>query len=60
VFNFNQRDLVLLAVALCVAAVLGAWGAFGIVGYLAAKNPDDPLTKAGGLSPAQERGLKAK
>jgi hypothetical protein len=43
-----------------VAAVLGAWGAFGIVGYLAAKNPDDPLTKPGGLSPAQERGLKAK
>jgi hypothetical protein len=60
VFNFNNLDLVLLAVALCVAGVLGVCVSFGIVGYLAAKDPDDPLTKAGGLSPAQNRGPQAK
>jgi hypothetical protein len=59
-FNFDKRDLVILAVALCVAAVLCVWGAFGLAGYLAANNPNDPLTKAGGLSPAQERALQAK
>jgi hypothetical protein len=59
-FNFDKRDLVILAVALCVAAVLGVWAAFGIVGYIAAANPNDPITKAGGLSPAQERALRAK
>jgi hypothetical protein len=60
VFNFNKRDLVLLAVALCVAGVLGVWAAFGVAGYLAADNPNDPLTKAGGLSPAQQRGAAGK
>jgi hypothetical protein len=60
VFNFDKRDLVILAVALCVAAVLGVWGAFGLAGYLAANNPNDPLTTAGGLSPAQDRALRAK
>jgi hypothetical protein len=59
-FNFGKRDLVLLAVALCVAAVLGVWAAFGIAGYLAAANPNDPLAKQGGLSPAQDRALRAK
>jgi hypothetical protein len=59
-FNFDKRDLMLLAVALCVAGVLGVWGAFGLAGYLAANNPNDPLAKAGGLSPAQERALRAK
>jgi hypothetical protein len=58
VFNFEKRDL--LAVALCVAAVIGVWAAFGIVGYLAAANPNDPLTNAGGLTPAQERALRSK
>jgi hypothetical protein len=59
-FDFDKRDLVILAVALCVAGVLGVWGAFGLVGYLAAANPNDPLSKQGGLSPAQERALQAK
>jgi hypothetical protein len=27
---------------------------------LAAANPNDPITKAGGLDPAQERALRAK
>jgi hypothetical protein len=59
-FDFDKRDLVILAVALCMAAVLGVWGAFRLVGYLAANNPNDPLTKAGGVSPAQDRALRAK
>jgi hypothetical protein len=60
VFDFNKRDLVMLAAALCVAAVVGVWVSFQIVGYLAAANPNDPLAKAGGLSPAQDRALRAK
>ena len=54
-FDFDKRELVILAVALTVAVVLGVWAAFGIAEYLAADNPNDPLTKAGGLSPAQQR-----
>jgi hypothetical protein len=60
VFNFQRTDLLILAVALCVAVILGVWGAFGLAGYLAANNPNDPLTKQGGLTPAQERALRAK
>lgn len=59
-FNFDKRDLLILAAALCVAAVMGVWGAFRLVGYLAADNPNDPLTKQGGLSPTQERALRTK
>jgi len=60
VFDFNNRNLLLLAIALCVAGILGVWAAFGIAGYLAAANPTDPLSKQGGLSPAQERALRVK
>jgi hypothetical protein len=60
VFDFDKRELVILAVALLVAVVLGILSAFGIAGYLAADNPNDPLTKAGGLSPAQQRAVDTK
>jgi hypothetical protein len=40
-FTFNKRDLVLLAVALCAAAVVGVWVSFQIAGYLAAADPND-------------------
>lgn len=59
-FDLNKREVLMLAGALIVAVVLGVWAAFGIAGYLAAANPNDPLAKAGGLSPAQERAVETK
>ena len=59
-FDFDKRELLMLAGGLVVAVVLGVWAAFGIAGYLAADSQNDPLTKAGGLSPAQQRALEPK
>lgn len=59
-FDFNKQEVLMLVVALIVAVVIGVGAAFGIAGYLAADNPNDPLTKAGGLSPAQQRDVDTK
>ena len=42
-FDFDTRELLMVVVAMMVAIVLGVWAAFGIIGYLAADNPNDPL-----------------
>jgi len=59
-FDFDKRELMILAGALIVAVALGVWAAFGIAGYLAADSQNDPLAKAGGLSPAQQRAVETK
>lgn len=58
-FDFTKREVLMLAGALIVAVVLGVWAAFSIAGYLAADD-SDPLAKAGGLSPVQQRAVETK
>lgn len=56
-FDFDTCELLMVVVAMMVAIVLGVWATFGMIGYLAADSPNDPLAKAGGLSPEQERAV---
>ena len=48
VFNFNRRELLMLAATLSVTA-------FGIALYVAADNPGGSLARHGGFNPAQEQ-----
>jgi hypothetical protein len=48
VFNFNKRELLMLAATLSVTA-------FGIALYVAADNPAGSLARHGGFNPAQEQ-----
>ena len=47
-FNFNKRELLMLAATLSVTA-------FGIALYVAAENPAGSLARHGGFNPAQEQ-----
>ena len=55
-FDFTIREKLLLAAALIVPAALAVWAALIAADYITT-NPGDPLAKAGGLNPAQERAV---
>jgi hypothetical protein len=48
--NFSKREIVLFVLVMILATALTVWGTFYVLG-----NPSDPVTKAGGPSPLQER-----
>ena len=49
-FDLTLREKLLLAAALVVAIALGVWAAVIAANYIM-NDPNDPLTKAGGLNP---------
>jgi hypothetical protein len=54
----SKRNIALLVLAIIVATALTVEVTYLILDRFVLHNPNDPLTKAGGLSPAQD--LKAK
>jgi hypothetical protein len=51
--DFTKRDVLTIIIGMIVAGVLTVWATVTAINYFAPRNPDDPLTKAGGLRPEQ-------
>ena len=52
--EYTKREFALLVATLLVAGALTAWGTvFVLKKFVLAGDSNDPLTKAGGVSPAQ-------
>jgi hypothetical protein len=58
--DFSTRQIVLFVIALLVAGALTAWGTTYVLERFVLVDLSDPLTKQGGLSPAQEIGIGKK
>jgi hypothetical protein len=56
--SFTSRQIVLLVLALVGAGILTAWVTVLVLERYVPQDPSDPLTKQGGLSPAQSIGKK--
>jgi hypothetical protein len=55
----SKRTVVIIAIAMIVAAALTIEGTYFVLKTFVF-DPNDPLTKAGGLSPEQERAQRTK
>jgi hypothetical protein len=53
--NFSKREIVLFVLVMILATALTVWGTFYVLKTFVLGNPSDPVTKAGGPSPLQER-----
>jgi hypothetical protein len=53
--NFSKRETVLFVLVMIVATILTVEATNFILKTFVIGNPNDPLTKAGGLSTSQER-----
>jgi hypothetical protein len=51
--NFTIRQIIILIAALLVSGGLTAWGTVYVLRTFVLADPNDPLTRQGGLSPAQ-------
>ena len=58
-FDFSNREKLLLAAAVIAAIALGVWAAVIAANYITS-NSNDPLAKAGGLDPVQRRDARTK
>jgi hypothetical protein len=58
--QFSTREIVLFVLVMILATALTIWGTFYVLETFVLGNPNDPLTKSGGLSPMQERTLRSK
>jgi len=56
--NFSKREIVLFLLVVLVATFVTIEGTFFVLKTLVIGSPNDPLTKAGGLSPFQEREVR--
>jgi hypothetical protein len=56
--NFSKREIVLFVFVMLVATFVTIEGTLFVVKTLVIGNPNDPLTRAGGLSPFQEREMR--
>jgi hypothetical protein len=56
--NFTSRQIMLLVLGLVIAGILTAWGTVFVLERYVLQDPTDPLTKQGGLSPAQSIGKR--
>jgi hypothetical protein len=57
---FNKREIVLFALAMIVATVVTIEGTYLLLRTFVLFDPNDPLTKAGGLSTEQTLRAKGK
>jgi hypothetical protein len=51
--NFTIRQIIILIAALLIGGGLTAWGTVYVLRTFVLQDPNDPLTRQGGLSPAQ-------
>ena len=58
--EFGKREVVLFALMMIAATVLTIEGTYYVLKTFVLSNPNDPLEKAGGLSPMQDRQLRTK
>jgi len=59
--GFSRRSVILFVIAMIAATGLTIEATYYVITRLVAfYDPNDPLTKAGGLSPEQQGALKAK
>lgn len=58
--TFTTRQIALCVVALLITGALTAWGTTYVLEKYVLSNLTDPITKHGGLSPAQQIGHGAK
>ena len=56
--NFSKREIVLFIFVMMVATFVTVEATLFVVKTLVIGNPNDPLTRAGGLSPFQEREMR--
>jgi hypothetical protein len=57
-FEFSKRAIVLFVLALIAAAALTIEGTYLILNAFVLHDPNDPLTKSGGLSPEKNARVK--
>jgi hypothetical protein len=57
---FSKREIVLFILVMIAATALTVEGTYYILKTFVIGNPNDPLTRAGGLSPLQERETREK
>jgi hypothetical protein len=53
-FEFSSRTIVLIILAMIAAAALTIEGTYLVLNTFVLHDPNDPITKAGGLSPEQK------
>jgi hypothetical protein len=58
--QFSTREIVLFVLVMILATALTVWGTLYVLKTFVLGNPNDPLTKSGGLSPMQEQALRSK
>jgi hypothetical protein len=59
--GFSRRSVILFVIAMIAATAFTIEGTYYVITRLVAfYDPNDPLTKSGGLSPEQQGALKAK
>ena len=56
--EFSKREIVFFVLAMIAAAALTVEGTYYILKTFVIGNPNDPLTKAGGLSSRQKREVR--
>ena len=58
--GLSKREALMILVVILAGSALATWATMSVIGYVTAGNPDDPLTKAGGLSSEQKRALDSR
>jgi len=58
--GLSKREALIILVVILAGSALATWATMTVIGYVTAGNPDDPLTKAGGLSSEQKRAVDSK
>jgi hypothetical protein len=58
--QFSTREIMLFVLVMILATALTVWGTLYVLKTFVLGNPNDPLTKAGGLSQSQEREPRSK
>jgi hypothetical protein len=53
--EFSKREIVLFVLVMILATALTLWGTFHVLKTFVIGSPNDPLTRAGGISSSQER-----
>jgi hypothetical protein len=53
--EFSKREIVLFVLVMILATALTLWGTFYVLKAFVIGSPNDPLTRAGGISSPQER-----
>ena len=56
--KFSKTEIVLFVLVMSLATALTIWGTFYVLKTFVIGNPNDPLTKASGLSPFQEQEVR--